>query len=93
MTKEKTTIIDYTIPPVTTVLPMNYQALEYLTWFMTDAQNVQNWAGSIFRGGFNSDDPRLIELLNAANKAITETEDDIAKIKGFLAQIVPPNNI
>ena len=68
---------------------LNYEALEYLTWFMTDAQNVQNWAGSIFRGGFNSDDPRLIELLAAANKSIKEIEDDIAKLKEYLSQIIP----
>lgn len=72
-----------------TILPMNYQALEYVSWFMTDSQNVQNWAGSIFRGNLNTSDPRLADLLSATNKSIKETEDDIAKIKECLAKITP----
>lgn len=75
-----------------TVLPMNYEALEYVAWFMTDSQNVQNWAGNIFRGGINTSDSRLADLLAAANKAILEVEDDIAKIKDYLSKIIPPNN-
>lgn len=74
---------------VNTVLSMNYEALEYISWFMTDSQNVQNWAGYIFRGGINTSDPKLQELLAATNKSIKETEDDIAKIKECLAKITP----
>lgn len=95
MTKEKTinnSTIDPTIPPISDMLPVNYPALEYVTWFMTDSQNVQNLANSIFRGGFNKDDPRFVELLNATNKSIQEIEDDIAKIKEFLAAYIPSNN-
>lgn len=87
MTKLKTEI--KTTVSETTTLPMNYEALEYVSWFMTDSQNVQNWAGNIFRGGINTDDPRLVDLLAAANKSIQETEDDIVKIKEYLAKIVP----
>lgn len=87
MTKLKTEI--KTIVSETTTLPMNYEALEYVSWFMTDSQNIQNWAGNIFRGGINTDDPRLVDLLAAANKSIQETEDDIVKIKEYLAKIVP----
>lgn len=89
MTKLKTEI--KTTVSETTTLPMNYEALEYVSWFMTDSQNVQNWAGNIFRGGINTDDPRLVDLLAAANKSIQETEDDIAKIKECLAKIIPVN--
>jgi hypothetical protein len=71
---------------------MNYEALEYVSWFMTDSQNVQNWSGNIFRGGINTSDPRLVDLLAAANKAILEVEDDIAKIKDYLSKIIPSNN-
>ena len=90
MTKLKTEI--KTTVSETTTLPMNYEALEYVSWFMTDSQNVQNWAGNIFRGGINTDDPRLVDLLAAANKSIQETEDDIAKIKECLAKIIPVNS-
>lgn len=86
MTKLKTEIKD---TGETTILPMNYNALEYISWFMTDSQNVQNWASTIFRGGIDTSDPRLKELLDASNKAIKETEDDIAKIKEYLAVIIP----
>lgn len=75
-----------------TILPMDYEAIEYVSWFMTDSQNVQNWAGNIFRGGIDTSDPRLLSLLAAANKSIKETEDDIAKIKECLAKITPVNS-
>jgi hypothetical protein len=85
-------IIPVEINTANTVLPMNYQALEYVSWFMTDSQNVQNWAGNIFRGGIDTSDPRLVELLAAANKSIQETQDDIAKLKEYLAKIIPVNS-
>jgi hypothetical protein len=77
------------INTINTMLPMDYEALEYVSWFMTDSQNVQNWAGNIFKGGIDTTDPRLVSLLSAANKSIKETEDDIAKIKECLAKITP----
>jgi hypothetical protein len=84
-------IIPIEINTINTMLPMDYEALEYVSWFMTDSQNVQNWAGNIFKGGIDTTDPRLVSLLSAANKSIKETEDDIAKIKECLAKIVPVN--
>ena len=77
------------INTINTMLPMDYEALEYVSWFMTDSQNVQNWAGNIFKGGIDTTDQRLVSLLSAANKSIKETEDDIAKIKECLAKITP----
>lgn len=77
------------INTINTMLPMNYQALEYISWLVTDTQNVHNWAGNILRGGIDTSDPRLVELLAAANKSILETEDDIVKIKEYLVKIVP----
>lgn len=74
-----------------TTLPMNYEALEYVSWFMTDSGNLQNWSSSIFRGGMNLNDPRLADLLAAANKSVVEVESDLAKIKEYLASITPPN--
>jgi hypothetical protein len=85
-------IIPVEINTINTMLPMDYEALEYVSWFMTDSQNVQNWAGSIFRGGIDTSDPRLVSLLSAANKSIKETEDDIAKLKECLAKIIPVNS-
>jgi len=73
------------------ILPMNYEALEYISWFMTDSQNLQNWTSNIFRGGMNLSDPRLADLLAAANKSVVEVESDLAKIKEYLASITPPN--
>lgn len=74
-----------------TLISENYAAMEYLSWFMSDAQNVQNWAGGIFRGGFDKTDPRLSSLLSAATKSLNETEDDMKKLREFLAQYNPDN--
>lgn len=73
----------------TTTLPVNYQALQSVSWFSTDSQNVQNWTNAIFRGGMNIEDPRLTDLINAANEAISQSETDITQIKQFLSQILP----
>lgn len=69
-----------------TLLPENYSASEWLAWFMSDTQNVQNWAGAIFRGGFDKSDPKLPNLKAAASKALDETLDDISKLKEFIDQ-------
>lgn len=90
---KQSTVIKSTVPPVVEgeLLFANYNALEYVSWFMTDSQNVQNWASAIFRGGIDTRDPRLVDLLAAANKSIKETEDDIAKLKECLAKVIPVN--
>lgn len=77
------------------IFPVNYSALEYMSWFLADSQNIQNiqnMSCTIFRGGYTYDDPDFQLLLTAANKSVLELEDDIAKIKAFLASYIPPNN-
>ena len=74
-----------------TLLAENYPALEYLAWFMSDTNNVNNWAGTIFRGGFDKTDPKLVSLKEAAEKAINEIEDDIKKLRDFLTKYNPNN--
>jgi hypothetical protein len=71
------------------ILPINYDAVNYLSWFITDAVNVQTLAGTIFRGNININEQAFIDLLAAANKSIKEIENDIAKIKECLVKIVP----
>lgn len=73
-------------------LDKNYKALERLSWFTTDAQNVQNWTGNLFRGGIDLADQKLVSLLAAANDAITEVEEDITELKNYLAAIIPANS-
>jgi len=75
-----------------TLVPENYPALQYLSWFMSDVQNAQNWAGNLFRGGFDNTNPKMMLLKVAAENSIKETEDDIAKLKEFLAAYVAPKN-
>lgn len=89
MKKSKTETENITLAP--TPLPSNYEALEYISWFMTDSENLQNWSSAIFRGGFTTSDQRLVDLLTAANKSVVEVESDLAKIKEYLASITPPN--
>lgn len=81
MTKEKENNIT---PPVSEVLPVNYSGLEYVSWLIADSQNVQNFANTIFRGGFVKTDTSYQELLIALFKAIKETESDIEQIKSCL---------
>jgi len=72
-----------------TLVQENYEAEEWLSWFMSDTQNVQNWAGGIFRGGFDKTDPRLATLIAAAEKSLSETADDVEKLKEFIEQYKP----
>ena len=85
-------IIPVEINTVNTLLPENYPALEYLGWFISDTQNVQNRAGAIFRGGFDKTDPKLANLKQAAEKALDEVEDDVTKLRAFLAEYVTLND-
>jgi len=82
---EKVEILTYN-----TMLPENYPALQCLSWFNSDVQTTQNWAGGLFRGGFDNTDPKMMLLKAAVENGIKETEDDIAKLKEFLAAYVAP---
>ena len=79
----------YNIEPV--IKPMNPEALNYLNWFMSDANSLRNFAAQIFSSDVDLNNPKITELRNAAELSITEIEDDIVKLKEFLAAYVPPN--
>lgn len=74
------------------IKPMNPEALNYLNWFMSDANSLRNWASQIFGSDVDLNSPKLMELKNAAEISLSELEDDIAKIREFLASYIPPNN-
>lgn len=74
------------------IKPMNPEAMNYLSWFMSDASNLRIWAGQLFGSDVDLNNSKFIELVNAAEISISELEDDIAKIKEFLAVYTPPNN-
>ena len=71
---------------------MNPEAINWLKWFMTDADSLRNWAAQIFGSDVDLNNSKVIQLKNAAEIALSEIEKDIAKIKEFLAAYVPPNN-
>jgi hypothetical protein len=71
---------------------MNPEAMNYLSWFMSDANNLRNWVGQIFSSDVDLNSPKLMELKNAAEISLSELEDDIAKIREFLVSYIPPNN-
>ena len=77
--------------PEPVIKPINYKAVEYLGWFMSDAQNLRNWASQMFSSDVDLTSPRLAELKAAADNSLTEIEDDVVEIKNFLATYVPPN--
>jgi hypothetical protein len=74
------------------IKPMNPEALIYLSWFMSDTQNLRNWTWQIFGSDVDLNNPKFIEIKNAAEIAIKEIEDDITRLKEFLADYIPPNN-
>lgn len=81
--------ITYNTEPV--IKPMNPEALNYLNWFMSDANSLRNFAAQIFSSDVDLNNPKITELRNAAELSIKELEDDITKIKEFLVAYIPPN--
>lgn len=83
-------ISDVILMPV--VKPINPEALTYLGWFLTDVNNLNNWARQLFGSDIDLRNPKFEEIKNAAEIAIKEIEDDIARLKEFLAAYAPPNS-
>jgi hypothetical protein len=73
-------------------LPINYEGQKWLNWFVSDSQILQNLCSQVFRGGLTGTDQSFIDLLTAANSAVTELTEDITKLKEFLDSYVPTNN-
>lgn len=78
------------LPPV--IKPMNPDAINYLNWFMSDSNSLRNWASQIFNNDVDLNNPHIMEIKNAAELSLLELEDDITKIREFLAAYIPPNN-
>lgn len=77
--------------PEPVIKPVNYKAVEYLGWFMSDAQNLRNWSSQLFGSDVDLKSSRVEELKAAADNSLAEIEDDIVKLKEFLSEYVPPN--
>jgi len=75
-----------------TLTQENFEAQDWLSWFMSDVGNVQTRCIQIFSGNFDKTDSKLVELAIAAKKSLDETVKDIEKLKEFLATYTPPNN-
>lgn len=67
-----------------TVLPVNYAAIQVVSWLTTDCSNTQNLANTIFRGGINTSDQKYTDIVDATNNSVKEMENDILTIKEFL---------
>jgi hypothetical protein len=80
-------------PPVPqpVIKPMNYKAVEYLGWFMSDAQSVRNWGMQLFSSDVDLNSSRVSDLKAAADNALDEIEDDVIKIRAFLAEYKQDN--
>jgi len=77
--------------PEPVIKPINYKAVEYLGWFMSDAQNLRNWASQIFSSDVDLTSPRLAELKAAAENSLAEIEDDVTAIKNYLSEYISPD--
>lgn len=82
-------VSDTILMPV--VKPINPEALTYLGWFLTDVNNLNNWARQLFGTDVDLRNQKNYLIKTAADTAIMELEDDITKLKEFLAAYVPPN--
>lgn len=72
--------------PEPKVIPMNPEAINYLGWFMSDLQNLRNWAMPIFSVDIDVTSKQFTENKQAAELALNELEDDVTKIRDFLSQ-------
>lgn len=96
--KEKTKLQDDPTPappeppiPEPVIKPINYKAVEYLGWFMSDAQNLRNWSSQLFASDVDLNSQKVMEAKAAALSALAEVEDDVANIKNYLNEYIPPN--
>ena len=66
------------------IKPMNPDAVNYLSWFYSDATNLRNWATAIFANDVDIESTRFAELRDAVERTIQEIQDDITKIQAYL---------
>ena len=98
--KEKTKLQDNPTPappeppiPLPVIKPINYKAVEYLGWLMSDTQNLRNWASQLFASDVDLNSERVMETKEAALSVLAEVEDDVANIKNYLGEYIPPNKL
>lgn len=78
--------------PAPVIKPMNYKAVEYLGWFMSDAQNVSNWSSQLFSSNVDLQSQRVQELKAAAENSLNEVENDVTKLRAYLSEYQPPQD-
>ena len=91
MSKKNITQINSNSELLNPIKPINVDAVNYLGWFISDVQNVRNWTGQLSNNDVDLNNSKVFELKTAAENALSEIEDDVVKIKAFLAEYVPPN--
>lgn len=79
--------------PTTQIKPINAEAVNYLSWFMADANNLRHWASQLFGNNVDMNNSYMLELKDSALKTITELKDDISKIEEFLTTYTPPTPV
>lgn len=77
--------------PESVIKPINYKAVDYLGWFMSDAQNMRNWSFQLFASDVDLSSSRTEEIKAAAENSLTEIEDNVANLRAFLAEYTPLN--
>jgi len=74
--------------PEPVIKPMNPEGISYLGWFKADTQNLQMWAGNLFRSDVDLKSSYTQEIRVAAEKALNELQDDVDKISEMLKEYV-----
>ena len=75
--------------PLPEIKPENFKAKEYLGYFASDSHILMTSGSRLFGSAVNLNDPLIENCKAGILSALTEIEDDIAKIKGFLEEYVP----
>ena len=55
----------YNIDPIPEpiIKPMNPEAINWLKWFMTDADSLRNWAAQIFGSDVDLNNSKVIQMM------------------------------
>lgn len=71
-------------------ISQNYDGKRYLAWLNGDCLSAQNILSTLFRGGITTDSTEYADLLKASKQAISDLEEDTAKLKEILNVYIEP---
>lgn len=74
------------------IIPTNYDALITMSWFMSDANGLNNWGNQLFGCDIDVNSKTMMDIKNGILKIIAEIKDDINSIEENLKAYTPTTN-